>query len=1286
MSRRKQSNPKPLKSGDPSEDNDASSPSLLLNADESPSPDDSDKEESSRPPHTPESGGPQVVSLPREDEHCAEDPKSNLQGIKRRETTSEYRQHHHHGDDEKPTLSANPIKREPDEDSDEDNDSWSGNADSPTMQQLMKHLQLPNDVLFLKKINVSMHGNSAVCWVVCCAIPLPKGSSLGPFQGEITLAEKVKVGDMILQFSSKVNQHVLVNVTAQSGAWLALLRPGSDTVPRNTEIHLEGDRLWCEIVADMDVGNELIASFSYHPDDPTQSRDHSPEQVTPAEPEPPKVEVATPSAKGPRSPVNHAALIYGCPFCGVRFSSPRTLQGHLAYYCSRKPTDRGSCDSSDAEEPKTVSQESDKVTAKAVVKQEKLSDLEMEDGDEKRPKVVPKRLHEHNADTDSPQTKCQKTEPHFQCESCSYSADKISSLNRHRRIHNRISDDGDKPDVMSTPVSLRDKFCSHCNIQFSSLSTYNCHKEFYCSKNKVQERSESSPVCENSAETLSPVVSLNTSRAQLLAGMLLQPEQIISHARVQGSATTVIGQTTVIFAAPIVAPNGLASMGITMPTVIVQPIMAPATHSGIMESKLTSVAPVDAHQKESTVVETCTEKPLDLSRPKGDANTKTTTHSVSDARSIDLRLSPCRENPQVLKNVKSEHISPKSTSTSPMTDIFSASSSPRSPHSVHVPPKMAPFVLSPFGTIPISGPPGQPMVPVASSVSKCLDCSIVFYKHENYLIHKEHYCSGKKPWTASPRKAEDSSNSSDGARQTSPILDVIKPDPASPSETNSMGNGEHNRSFSEDDITYKFFCIPCKIKFSSASTLKAHKEFYCPHGKDSGHTVIVQSPAVVEEPIEKKENEVGEFRCSQCDSLFTTARLLKLHICSGDSTQIPLLRCPYCDYITQTDTRLTDHLKVHAPTRAFRCTLCGYRGNTVRGMRMHGKMHVDGGEEFTDENMVVFEEPPLIPITVTTDRAAKGPLNMEAELIRMKNEPYKRRRSRKSYEKSENIVPPGSTQCCPMCGDRFANAKFLNMHMKIHEIASRYQHELLICDRCDYTGTSNNDLVCHKSRLHAQEPVKTDEEDPTPLELTKSPLSNTDIHTSKASVEETTQDNPTDKESTSIKREPVDSEFDRIPEDSKHDTKQDRLNGDKENILKAETVQNGFPSGESPIKDSPSSPTNGTSPCCVNGISAVKRSDSPEEKDNKSAASHSVLFQSGAVFPYFIIPSSSSVSSAGGNALSPRTVTTTDKPGYKYCKNCDISFTYLSTFVAHKKYYCTSKPSDGDSSSSTAVS
>ena len=120
---------------------------------------------------------------------------STFADIKPREATPEYLNEN----EEKRIMSTKSIKTEPGVNSEDDDNCDVDSAESPTVQQLMRHLQLPNDVLFLKKINVTMHGNSAVCWVVCCAIPLPKGSSLGPFQGEITLAEKVKVGDMILQ-------------------------------------------------------------------------------------------------------------------------------------------------------------------------------------------------------------------------------------------------------------------------------------------------------------------------------------------------------------------------------------------------------------------------------------------------------------------------------------------------------------------------------------------------------------------------------------------------------------------------------------------------------------------------------------------------------------------------------------------------------------------------------------------------------------------------------------------------------------------------------------------------------------------------------------------------------------------------------------------------------------------------------------------------------------------------------------------------------------------------------
>ena len=68
---------------------------------------------------------------------------------------------------------------------------------------LVNQLQLPSDVLYLRQQEVNIHGTPNLGWVVCCAIPLPQGSSLGPFQGQLVAPEDVKVGDLIVQVSLK---------------------------------------------------------------------------------------------------------------------------------------------------------------------------------------------------------------------------------------------------------------------------------------------------------------------------------------------------------------------------------------------------------------------------------------------------------------------------------------------------------------------------------------------------------------------------------------------------------------------------------------------------------------------------------------------------------------------------------------------------------------------------------------------------------------------------------------------------------------------------------------------------------------------------------------------------------------------------------------------------------------------------------------------------------------------------------------------------------------------------
>ena len=370
----------------------------------------------------------------------------------------------------------------------------------------------------------------------------------------------------------------------------------------------------------------------------------------------------------------------------------------------------------------------------------------------------------------------------------------------------------------------------------------------------------------------------------------------------------------------------------------------------------------------------------------------------------------------------------------------------------------------------------------SSTISKCSDCNIVFYKRDNYLIHRKHYCSGGRknnaplPLDQTMLQYPPGGNVIPEVIKKRPSQDVspnrhcdLKPasreSPPKPSASPPSAKKAAN------DVMYKYYCVPCRIKFSNASVLEAHKEYYCPAGKDSEHSVILHSasssdqPAVTspsrEEENTSPESPVEEFTCSRCSSVFASSRLLRLHMCEGG------FPCPHCDHVAITENRLAEHLKVHAPTRAFRCTICGYRGNTARGMRMHGKTHIDEGIDFTDENMLEYHEPALVPII---PNPSPGTCT-DTELLRLKNEPYKRRRSRKAYEKYDYPLPKVDIpKSCHLCGQTFANADYLASHFKVHQIAaSQYVAGLMKCINCDYVGKNPDDLRAHFEVSHTNQ-------------------------------------------------------------------------------------------------------------------------------------------------------------------------------------------------------------------------
>jgi zinc finger protein ZFPM1 len=144
--------------------------------------------------------------------------------------------------------------------------------------------------------------------------------------------------------------------------------------------------------------------------------------------------------------------VFMCTPCGIRFSSLSTLEAHQTYYCSHR-----------------------------------------KDADEN-----PKQGGSSTADTNGgePPTKSIKTGKQYACTQCSYSADKKVSLNRHMRMHqtspapSSTTSNGDEASsqivvqqIIGQPPQpiVVDRYCSNCDIRFSSTKTYRAHKQHYCS-------------------------------------------------------------------------------------------------------------------------------------------------------------------------------------------------------------------------------------------------------------------------------------------------------------------------------------------------------------------------------------------------------------------------------------------------------------------------------------------------------------------------------------------------------------------------------------------------------------------------------------------------------------------------------------------------------------------------------------------------------------------------------------------------------------------------------------
>lgn len=72
---------------------------------------------------------------------------------------------------------------------------------SPRRLEVMRKLNFPTDLLTLRQVDESEFQQTGIPWSVTSLATLPKGCTVGPYQGETVALSSIKPGELVLQVS-----------------------------------------------------------------------------------------------------------------------------------------------------------------------------------------------------------------------------------------------------------------------------------------------------------------------------------------------------------------------------------------------------------------------------------------------------------------------------------------------------------------------------------------------------------------------------------------------------------------------------------------------------------------------------------------------------------------------------------------------------------------------------------------------------------------------------------------------------------------------------------------------------------------------------------------------------------------------------------------------------------------------------------------------------------------------------------------------------------------------------
>lgn len=696
-----------------------------------------------------------------------------------------------------------------------------------------------------------------------------------------------------------------------------------------------------------------------------------------------------------------------------------------------------------------------------------------------------------------------------------------------------------------------------------------------------------------------------------------------------------------------------------------------------------------------------------------------------------------------------------------------------------------------LNTNPLQSSNKQPIhdVVVKQGNSRCSDCNIVFYKHENYLVHKKLYCASRRNRSVSPSErsateisnqsitlgaSNNNNNTNDNGENISNSLSLKRnrrPSTSSASsslsfsssqpssnkfsanlianeiESESVVNATESLSLSaspslliptresvsastiaapgtptpsassllspNNSKQFQYFCAACGIKYTSYDNLHAHQTYYCLKRNNAANppqtATTPISSGTIESPlpsspisssatpqslltprllavaaaaaslgnqsnptegfldfssptsltqqwnalvtaaaaVNAKTNStltnglIGDYNCHKCKASYVSSDTLAAHVCSAD------IRLEKNEKPQTTPSSA-------ASLQTYKCTICGYKGHTMRGMRTHVRVHTEElaatgafEEEFIVQNTDLPE--PSIGRRSSHGNSLTNPArqrrrshNIDPQLfnchsnsetmenvLRTQMNSFFESSNKQRNSSKEHSLEDSST-------NRKTSSSLTNSISNSSDVVNSVQNHN--CQFCPYTSNYKGNVIRHIKLVHKEI------NGCLPTSISSSSLQQPFIKEAMDGLLPNNADLPDELNVGEIA----------IGGGINH-TKSSSLNSKISSLS-----LNGIREGSSPSISPSITPNHLLSTLSSSTMSSPNRTlDLIKEKNKNSSMNINTSIQNNT-------NNSEKIDSTYDGKNSDQDLDS------KYCSVCNISFTYRNSYLAHKRYYCSS--------------